>query len=75
VVAVLLLALWFPLVTLAKATSFILLAVFVLVNLALIRIKRRVPAPAGARTFPWWVPVIALALTLAILAFQLLMSW
>ena len=69
---VLLLALWLPLVTLAKATSFILLAVFTLVNLALIRIQRRAPAPAGVLRVPRWVPVVALALTLAILVFQAL---
>jgi APA family basic amino acid/polyamine antiporter len=70
--AVLVLALWFPLVTLAKATSFILLSVFALVNLALVRIKLRGPAPAGVRTFPLWVPVAGLVLCLAILAFQTL---
>lgn len=69
---VLLLALWLPLVTLAKATSFILLAVFTLVNLALVRIKRRAPAPAGIVTVARWVPMIAFALTIAILAFQAL---
>jgi len=69
---VLLLALWLPLVTLAKATSFILLAVFTLVNFALLRIKRRTPAPAGVLSVPLWVPATAFALTLAILAFQVL---
>jgi APA family basic amino acid/polyamine antiporter len=69
---VLLLALWLPLVTLAKATSFILLAVFALVNLALLRIKRRAPVPAGVLGVPLWVPIVAFALTLAILAAQLL---
>ena len=36
---VLVLALWLPLVTLAKATSFVILSVFSLVNLALWRLK------------------------------------
>jgi APA family basic amino acid/polyamine antiporter len=69
---VLLLALWLPLITLAKATSFILLAVFTVVNFALIRIKRRAAAPVGARTVPLWVPGVALVLTASILAFQAL---
>jgi APA family basic amino acid/polyamine antiporter len=69
---VLLLALWLPLITLAKATSFILLAVFAVVNFALIRIKRRAPAPEGARSVPLWVPGVALVLTASILAFQAL---
>ena len=45
---VLALALVLPLVSLAKATSAMVLMVFTLVNLALIRIKRRGPAPEGA---------------------------
>lgn len=70
--AVLLLALWLPLVTLAKATSAILLAVFTLVNLALVRIKRRAPAAEGALALPLWAPVVAFVLTLAILGFELI---
>jgi len=46
--------------------------VFTLVNLALIRIQRRAPAAADVLRVPSWVPVVALALTLAILAFQAL---
>lgn len=67
---VLVLALAFPLTTLASVTSFMLLAVFALVNLALVRIKLRGPSPAGVRTFPVWVPVAGLLLTLGILAAQ-----
>ncbi len=50
------LALGFPLVRLAEGTSFLILAIFMLVNAALLRIRRR-PAPAGIRTYPAWVPV------------------
>lgn len=49
---VLILALWLPLVTLAKATSYIILILFALIQFALWRIKRR--APAG---YPLWIPV------------------
>jgi basic amino acid/polyamine antiporter, APA family len=42
------LALWFPLETLAKGTSYLVLIVFALVNAALVLIKRSRPAPAGA---------------------------
>lgn len=69
---VLLFALALPLATLAKATSTIVLVVFALVNLALIRIKRRDPAPAGARVYAGWVPWGGLLLSLALLAFHLL---
>lgn len=51
------LALWFPLVGLASATSFLVLVVFGLVNLALIALKRRQPRVSGVIPCPLWVPV------------------
>lgn len=54
---VLLLALNYPLVGLAKGTNYLILFVFMLANLALLRIRRR-PAPEDVRTFPVWVPVL-----------------
>jgi basic amino acid/polyamine antiporter, APA family len=68
--AVLVFALALPLVTLAKLTSFIVLTVFVLVNLSLIRIKRRAPAPAGVTRYPPWIPWGGMVLSLLLLAFQ-----
>jgi len=58
-VAVLLLvmALWLPLETLAKATSYFLLIVFALVNLSLWRLKLASAHPAGIIRVPMWVPV------------------
>jgi len=53
---VLVLALWLPLVTLAKTTSFVTLVAFSAINLALLRIKRRDPHPAGLRIYPVWIP-------------------
>lgn len=67
-----LLATWLPLITLAKATSFSILIVFFLVNLALWRIKRRDPHPQGVRVFPVWVPVTGLLLTAGLVMFELL---
>lgn len=52
------LALWFPITVLAEATSVIILVVFTLVNLALVFLKRRDPAPPGVRLYPAWIPVI-----------------
>ena len=43
--AVIALALWFPIAVLAEATSFIILVVFTMVNLALVMLKRRDPQP------------------------------
>lgn len=68
--AALVLALWLPLVTLAKTTSFLLLLVFALVNLSLLRVKARVPALEGVRTYPAWMPAAGLLLTLGLIAFQ-----
>jgi len=54
---VLILAVLLPLVSLAKLTSAMVLVVFILVNLALIRIKRIGPPSEGVRAVPLWVPV------------------
>lgn len=69
---VLLFALWLPLVTLAKLTSFAILVVFVLVNLSLIRIKKVQKAPEGIRVYPVWVPYGGLMLAIVLLVFQVL---
>ncbi len=54
---VLVMALWLPIETLAKATSYFLLVVFALVNLSLWRLKRRAAHPPGVIRVPFWVPV------------------
>ncbi len=72
VVGVLLFALWLPLVTLAKLTSFAILLVFALVNLSLIRIKKRQQPQANIRVYPVWVPYGGLVLTVLLLVFQTL---
>jgi amino acid transporter len=68
---VLALALWLPLVTLAKATSFIIMIVFALVNLSLVRIKRRDPKPAGIRVYPVWIPVAGFLTATGFVLFQI----
>lgn len=55
-VVILLLALWFPLVTLAQATSFLTLVLFLLINAALIVIKRLQPHPDGSVGYPAAIP-------------------
>jgi len=71
-IGVLIFALWLPLVTLAKLTSFAILLVFVLVNLSLIRIKRFQKPPAGIRVYPTWVPYGGLLLSIGLLSLQIL---
>ncbi len=69
---VLFLALWFPLVTLAAATSTIILVVFALVNLALLRIRRREEQPPEAvPRYPLWIPAGGFVLCLAFLGLRL----
>ncbi|MEE9492014.1 MAG: amino acid permease [Gammaproteobacteria bacterium] len=71
-VLVLVMALWLPIETLAKVTSYFILTVFALVNLALWRIKlkrRDEPAPFA---IPLWVPMAGFILTTAFLLYQLL---
>lgn len=65
------LALALPLVSLARATSAAILVVFALINLALLRIRRRSPAPPGVRVYPAAVPLAGFVLSLLLLAFQL----
>ncbi len=68
---VMLFAFWLPLVMLAKITSFIVLVIFCLINLALWSIKRRDPAPTGIRVFPAYIPVIGFLASLLFLGYSL----
>lgn len=69
---ILVLAVLFPLTTLAKITSAVILIVFGAVNLALWRIKREDPDTDGeGLRLPGWVPLAAAFGCLAVLAFQL----
>jgi amino acid transporter len=76
---VLLLALWFPLVALAKATSTILLMIYALVNLSLLAVQRRQPDPQGlGPRYPFALPLLGLIACLAFLLFHaigVLQAW
>ncbi len=65
----LLLALLFPLASLAQATSVIVLCVFALVNLALIRINS-VLVSSETVHYPQWIPYIGLTLCLSMLVIK-----
>ena len=67
-VATMAFALFFPIGILAERTSQVVLAVFILINLSLLRIKwRGDPAPDGIFTAPAIVPVIGLLTCIAML--------
>ena len=69
VLVVLVLAMAFPVDCLAEWTARIVLVIFSLVNASLILLKaRKIPAPDGAFTAPFWVPVGGLLTCLALLA-------
>jgi len=71
---VLTLAMTFPLTGLAETTSRITLAIFALVNVALIRIKMKgSPAPEGTFIVPFFVPVVGLVSCVALLAIDLVL--
>ena len=65
-------ALALPMVTLAEMTSYLILLVFVLVNLALIKIKRRIPRPEGVRVYSPWLPIAGFVTALTFLLIELL---
>jgi len=69
---ILILALWLPLITLAKITSLITLLIFAMVNLSLWIIKYRQPAPEGARVFSLWIPITGFFVTIIFILLQLL---
>ncbi len=66
------LALWIPLVHLAGATSVLVLAVFGLVNLALVALKRRHSAVVCVMPRPMWVSVAGSVTCFGLLAAQVL---
>jgi amino acid transporter len=66
----LLMALWLPIETLAKATSYFLLIVFTLVNLSLWRLKRQHVQPPGVICVHFWVPVFGCLASAAFVGVQ-----
>ena len=69
-IGVLALALALPLVTLAKITSFAVLAVFALLGVALARMKRAGPPARDVYTVPAWVPYASTVAAVALLGLQ-----
>ena len=63
VAVIVMLALWFPLLTLAKATSFVILIIFTLINLSLIRLK----LSGAIRRRGLWIPVLGSGLSVALI--------
>lgn len=75
-IAVIMLALTLPIVQLAEMTSYLVLSVFTIVNLALVVIKLRGPKPVVAThlTVGLWVPLTGAIASLGILLFDLVLG-
>lgn len=73
-VAVIILALTLPIVRLAEMTSYLILIVFTVVNLALLRIKLRdaKPAPGSHMTVGLWVPATGAIASIGVLLFDVI---
>lgn len=74
-ITVLVMALGLPIVTLASITSFITLLIFAMMHLALLRIKlsgdlKFEESERGAVSYPLWIPVTGLVLSIALLGMQ-----
>lgn len=72
VAAILALALFYPIATLAGTTSLITLTVFALCNLALWRLKKMRPPPEGAINLPVWLPILGALVSGTVLALELI---
>lgn len=72
VAVVLILSTLFELVMLAQLTSYIILSVFALVNLALLVIKKTQPVPDGVAIYPAWVPLLGFISSLGFVLHELL---
>ena len=67
VAVIITLALYFPLLTLAKATSFVILVIFTAMNVALIRLKLN----GAIHQRGLWIPLIGACLSLALIGASL----
>jgi len=60
-----------PVLTLARASSLLLLVVFALINLALWKIQRNPDLPLAGFSVPRWIPVAGFSASVAFLGYQL----
>ncbi|MGV6818499.1 MAG: APC family permease [Thiotrichales bacterium] len=74
VLIIVVLALLFPLQRLAEFTSYLVLVVFTMINLALIRLRKKQAPGAAVYINPSWVPWFGAATSLALLVAQLLVG-
>ncbi len=74
-IMIIIMALWLPIETLAKATSFLLFILFTMVNLALWRIKQREQShPENIIKLPLWMPIAGAITSFAFVIFQIIIE-
>lgn len=73
-ILIIVMAIWLPIVTLAKATSFLIFTVFTLVNLALLKLKLTEPQPDGIICVSVWVPALGFISSASFVIFQFLIE-
>lgn len=74
-IIIIIMALWLPIETLAKATSFLLFILFTMVNLALWRIKQREKShPENIMKLPLWIPIAGAITSFAFVIFQIIIE-
>lgn len=66
------LSVYFPIITLAQSSSFLIFIIFTIVNVSLIIIKLKDPHPKDIKTYPIAIPIIAIVLNLTLLSFQII---
>ena len=72
---ILIMALWLPIETLAKITSFLIFLIFASINLALWRIKQKeAKHPDQIINIPMWVPIAGALTSIAFVIFQLIVE-
>jgi APA family basic amino acid/polyamine antiporter len=64
-------ALWLPIVTLAKTTSAVILCVFIMIHLALIKVKLMGPPLPESKSYSIVFPIVGVLLSIAFLLAQL----
>ena len=73
--SVLAFALWLPVETLARITSYLILIIFTLVNISLVVIKLRKTPAEGIFTVPLWIPVAGTLISAAFVVIQIVISF
>ncbi|MEX2523565.1 MAG: amino acid permease [Gammaproteobacteria bacterium] len=71
---IIILAIGFPIEALARSTSYLLLVIFALVNLALLKLKMTTPGKDDVFRVPWPIPLLGFASCLGLIVAQIMLG-